>query len=123
MKLVEGLLVINERIVLPGTWENGLFSLSLVGAMNVGSMSLNIEPTLDTNRISLRKDENEKVFEKKIGVVRGEEIGYFTLGSSVVLVFEAKDDFEFIIKPGEKVKVGQKIGMHKNMHRRTINEL
>jgi len=42
--------------------------------------------------------------------VPAQEMGGFKLGSTVVLVFEAPDDFEFAVRPGQKVKVGQKLG-------------
>jgi phosphatidylserine decarboxylase len=43
--------------------------------------------------------------------IKGEEIGYFTFGSTVVLLFE-KDAFslEAHIKPNTRVRVGEKIG-------------
>ncbi len=40
----------------------------------------------------------------------GEDMGCFCLGSTVVLVVEAPSHFEFDIHPGQKVKVGQKLG-------------
>jgi phosphatidylserine decarboxylase len=37
-------------------------------------------------------------------------MGGFKLGSTVVMVFEAPRGFSFTVKPGEKVKVGQRMG-------------
>ena len=37
-------------------------------------------------------------------------MGGFALGSTVVMVFEAPEDFVFCIKRGEKVKVGEALG-------------
>lgn len=40
----------------------------------------------------------------------GDEIGGFWLGSTIVLVFEAPETFEFKVHAGEKVKMGQAFG-------------
>lgn len=52
----------------------------------------------------------EKNWENDIEIERGEEVGLFRLGSTVVLIFEAPEDFEFTIRPYEKLMMGQKIG-------------
>ena len=40
---------------------------------------------------------------------RGEEIGFFRLGSTVVLIFESPE-FIFTVKPNQKIKLGEKLG-------------
>lgn len=41
---------------------------------------------------------------------RGEEMGGFKLGSTVVMVFEAPIGFEFCVKEGQKIRLGQPLG-------------
>ncbi|OBA23391.1 phosphatidylserine decarboxylase [Metschnikowia bicuspidata var. bicuspidata NRRL YB-4993] len=41
---------------------------------------------------------------------KGEEVGGFKLGSTVVLVFEAPDNFKFDLEVGQKIKMGETLG-------------
>ncbi|KAM9932278.1 hypothetical protein OXX80_008084 [Metschnikowia pulcherrima] len=41
---------------------------------------------------------------------KGEEVGGFKLGSTVVLVFEAPDNFQFDLEVGQKIKMGESMG-------------
>lgn len=43
-------------------------------------------------------------------LIKGEEMGGFMLGSTVVLCFEAPRGFQFDVKVGDKVKLGQALG-------------
>lgn len=58
----------------------------------------------------------EAVYSAASPILRGqpltpaEEMGGFCLGSTIVLVFEAPSDFEFTVHPGQKVRVGQRLG-------------
>lgn len=45
-----------------------------------------------------------------LAMKKGDRLGYFNLGSSVVLVFEAPSDFEFVVTPGQRVKCGDPLG-------------
>jgi len=38
---------------------------------------------------------------------RGDELGYFNLGSTIVMIVEAEDIKEWNVHPGMKVKVGE----------------
>ena len=41
---------------------------------------------------------------------KGDHIGHFSLGSTVVLVFRAPKNFSFLVTPGQTVKYGQSLG-------------
>lgn len=43
---------------------------------------------------------------------KGQEFGGFKLGSTVVLVFEAPDNFKFNLQVGQKIKMGQSLGIY-----------
>ena len=44
-----------------------------------------------------------------VGVGKGDRLGCFNLGSSIVLVFQAPEDFQYQVKPGDKVYFGQSL--------------
>jgi len=108
---VPHLFSINERVLLAGEWKYGFFSMTPVGATHVGSIMLDCEQTLKTN--CPRKcvgDIDDKRYESAVTKDRGDLVGEFNLGSSVVLIFEAPRNFEFATKPGDKLKYGQSLG-------------
>ncbi len=41
---------------------------------------------------------------------RGDKLGCFSMGSSIVLIFEAPRDFRFLVEPGQQVLYGQPLG-------------
>lgn len=117
-KLAE-VFVLNERVALLGRWRHGFFSMVPVGATNVGSIKINFDEALRTNvkrRHTPVGTFEEAVYTAASPVLRGqplakaEEMGGFCLGSTVVLVFEAPRDFEFLIHAGQKIRVGERMG-------------
>lgn len=119
-KRLENLFVLNERVALLGRWRHGFFSMVPVGATNVGSIKINFDQDLRTN-VGRRRDHPVGTFTEAVysgaspilngqPLVKGEEMGGFCLGSTIVLVFEAPHDFAFKVGAGEKVKVGQELG-------------
>lgn len=118
-KRLENLFVLNERVSLLGRWKYGFFSMVPVGATNVGSIKVNFDKDLRTNergRLPPLGTYSEAVYSMASPILRGQpleraqEMGGFCLGSTIVLVFEAPTEFEFVVGAGEKVKVGQRLG-------------
>ncbi|ESK91383.1 phosphatidylserine decarboxylase proenzyme [Moniliophthora roreri MCA 2997] len=118
-KRLENLFVLNERVALLGRWKFGFFGMVPVGATNVGSIKVNFDSTLRTNERGKRPPPGsytEAVYSAASPILNGQpllpaqEMGGFCLGSTIVLVFEAPENFEFSIQPSQKVKVGQKLG-------------
>lgn len=142
---IADLFVLNERIALVGRWTHGFFSMTAVGATNVGSIQLAFDQFFRTNHHleSDSGDFSEKCLKTNTSrsnkpihtdqhagqhghriesnlitetsspgylAMKGEQLGRFHLGSTIVLVFEAPDNFEFAVKSGQKVKYGQKLG-------------
>ncbi|KAF4319190.1 hypothetical protein G195_007515 [Phytophthora kernoviae 00238/432] len=112
-RLIPSLFVENERVALLGEWKHGFFSLTAVGATNVGSIMLTKEPEFRTNTAAQDKLVGQcvtKDYGGKVDTTRGEEMAQFKLGSTVVLVFEAPESFEFTVNPGDKLILGKCIG-------------
>ena len=103
---ISELFSINERVVFYFKDENlGNYAVIMVGATNVGSISLSFDD-FKTNKL-LQKPKKVDVTELEFNKV--DELGIFNLGSTVVLIFE-DDKVEFSdIKVGLKIKLGNSI--------------
>jgi len=118
---LQGLFNLNERVVYYGEWKYGFFSMTAVGATNVGSIRVYKDEGLTTN-CKMSKTIDEKDLDKSflnltkpdgtkgIPIKRGECFGEFNLGSTIVLIFEAPKSFEFNISQNEKVFYGCQMG-------------
>ena len=149
-RTLPGLFTLNERVVLLGRWRWGFFSFTPVGATNVGSIKINFDAELRTNSLTTDTEADraaeralqsgrpylgfaEATYARASKVLgghalrKGEEMGGFQLGSSIVLVFEApegqrqsfdkgweegnrKGGWRWGIQQGQKVKYGEAIG-------------
>lgn len=116
---LSNLFVLNERVALLGRWRHGFFGMVPVGATNVGSIRINFDKALRTNVRSERAlagTYSEATYSAASRILggqplrAGDEMGGFLLGSTIVLVFEAPEKFEFELEPGQKIKVGEKMG-------------
>ncbi|XP_054248922.1 phosphatidylserine decarboxylase proenzyme, mitochondrial isoform X3 [Indicator indicator] len=87
-----------------------------VGATNVGSIRIYFDQDLHTNSPSYSKGSyNDFSFisnnnKEGIPMRKGEHLGEFNLGSTIVLIFEAPKDFKFHLKDGQKIRFGEALG-------------
>lgn len=103
-KWLPGLFCLNERVLYIGKWEHGFFSFTAVGATNVGSVSIYIDEQLKTNRwlgldVGRKLQANAKCYDecllpKDTTLSKGELLGQFNMGSTIVLIFEAPLNFK-----------------------------
>lgn len=70
----------------------------MVGATNVGSMTLTNEPNLSTNTVfEKRKKADIAQYVQPYTFKKGDEMGMFKLGSTVVLIFEGPKNLEWTV--------------------------
>ena len=84
---VKRLFCLNERVVMNFTGEAGRWSLVLVGATNVGHITLTHDPALTTKQWFWREPKLHR-YDPPHLIGPGDELGMFHLGSTVVCVFE-----------------------------------
>lgn len=84
---IKNLFAINERVVVNIETAQGVCSLVMVGATNVGKMTLTFDKDIVTNNFFDRRP-IKKVYDQPIPVLRGDDLGAFHMGSTVVMVYE-----------------------------------
>ena len=111
---VDGLFVVNERVITFIESEHGLVAVVMVGATNVGRIALSYAP-IETNRAPWKRHVQRTLdHTPAISVSRGEKIGTFKMGSTVVLVFE-NQPFD-VAKAGMQLKVTYGSSLSKLCH-------
>ncbi|KAJ1668962.1 phosphatidylserine decarboxylase 1 [Coemansia sp. RSA 25] len=119
-RTIQNLFVLNERVALLGRWKHGFMSMTAVGATNVGSVVINFDKELRTNlrEKSLLPGEFSQLGYKELSsgklagvpLSKGQEVGGFRLGSTVVLVFSAPHTFQFSVEQDQAVRMGEALG-------------
>jgi phosphatidylserine decarboxylase len=95
----------NERLVCLFETSLGRVAIILVGAMLVGSMSTVWEKDIRAKNIISRS------FSDPIHLKKGEELGYFKMGSTVIVLFEKdKMTWDPTLQEGSLVRMGQPFG-------------
>ncbi|KAI6201519.1 Phosphatidylserine decarboxylase proenzyme, mitochondrial [Aphelenchoides besseyi] len=103
------LFCLNERVVLSGFWKHGHFSMTAVAATNVGDIVIHSPSLKKVDVKSITTSEHMVVSAEPTIYKKGEHVGEFRLGSTIVLIFEAPPSVSFTIMAGEKVRFGQSL--------------
>jgi phosphatidylserine decarboxylase len=112
VRAVKGLFAKNERLATFVDSPAGKVGVVKVGATIVGSVRVRYSSEATTN-VKAGTIVHQKLA-KPMPIERGEEIGFFEFGSTVVLVFE-KGKIEWIdsLRAGQSIKMGETIGKYK----------
>jgi len=87
---VDGLFAVNERIVTFIDTVEGLVAVVMVGATNVGRISLAYSPMETNLKPWIRKPIQALTHDPAITVVKGMKLGTFKMGSSVLVLTESR---------------------------------
>ncbi len=99
------LFIENERVILECTHNEKLFYMVFVGALNVGQMVFTFEPKVETNT----EVRDIQIYEyDDLEVKKGDCLGYFKMGSTVVMVWE-ENFVELENLTDQSVRFGQSI--------------
>ncbi|MDZ4786888.1 MAG: archaetidylserine decarboxylase [bacterium] len=107
---IKNLFGVNEKVSLILNTEMGQVALVMVGATNVGKISVSFDNSIIGNQVFSEPKIQKKYYDPSISISVGTKVGTFNLGSTVVLLFEKK---ALNSTPGgifgSKVIFGQKI--------------
>lgn len=98
----------NERVICTFQTEIGKMAVIMIGAMIVAGINM-----IWAGKVTPNKDKSIKSYMyHDIGLRRGEEMGYFSMGSTVIVLFEPNQmNWEPGLDFDQSVKYGQKIGL------------
>ncbi|MCX7121488.1 MAG: archaetidylserine decarboxylase [Gammaproteobacteria bacterium] len=108
---VPGLFALNERVICIFETDIGKVALIAVGAMIVGSMSMQwhgiVAPS--KNRVVTQWDYSNK----EIMLNKGDEVGHFRLGSTVILLCEQNAvEWDALLQAEKTLQLGEVIGVN-----------
>lgn len=107
---VPGLFARNERVVCVFESEQGPFVLTLVGATIVGSMATVWHGVVNPPRAGQLREWHYD--QQQVVLKKGDEMGRFLLGSTVVMLFPNKMlDFNPGWTPARPIRLGEMMGM------------
>jgi phosphatidylserine decarboxylase len=113
VRTVPQLFMRNERLVTYLDTAVGQVALVMVAASGVGNITVSYEPSLTT--LAGGPDRGACTYERTRPLGKGDELGMFHLGSTVIMLFEP-GGVQIDIPTGTPVRVGQAIGRATPQH-------
>lgn len=107
VRSIDGLFTKNERVITHIESDAGRFCLVKIGAAGVGSVRTQYLPPLTKHKARSKLHQGELNFSRR----RGEEVGWFEFGSTVILIFEPGIVKNFLVKTGDIVRMGVQIAV------------
>ena len=110
VRTVPGLFTVNERLVTLLDSPLGLVAIVAVGATVVGRVRASFDPGVPVTNLAGAGPQSRD-YAEPIAVAKGQELGAFEMGSTVILLFEpGRVAFAASVSPGARVRVGEAIG-------------
>jgi phosphatidylserine decarboxylase len=101
---------VNERLVTLLDSPLGLVAIVAVGATVVGRVRATFDPAVPVTNLSGARAQ-ARDYPAPLPVEKGQELGAFEMGSTVILLFEpGRVAFAPALVPGALVRVGEAIG-------------
>lgn len=107
VRAVPRLFARNERVATYFEGPGGAFALVLVGALNVAAIE-----TVWHGLVTPPQSKSIRQYDyadKKISLAKGEEMGRFNMGSTVILLTPPNATWESSLKPQQPVRLGQRL--------------
>ncbi len=112
VRAIPGLFARNERVVCLFSTPSGPMAMILVGAINVAAIetvwSGLVTPPKGKQVSEFNYEHTDKSY------VKGEEMGRFNMGSTVILLTTDKVEWSQLLKPEQTLKMGELIGQFKH---------
>lgn len=101
---IDGLYCVNERVIVEIATDFGMVAAVFVGATNVGNIELAFDPAIRGNH---GLPYAERRYEPAKEIRKGDELGMFRMGSTVVVIFpeEFRQRYSATLKLGPVVRV------------------
>jgi phosphatidylserine decarboxylase len=110
VRTVPGLFTVNERLVTVMETPAGACAVVAVGATVVGRVRAYYDPAIPHTNLR-RGRAARRDYETPIPVEKGQELGAFEMGSTVILLFEPRGvTLDAHVASGARVRVGERIG-------------